>query len=253
MHPEITANHQGRITNRSPVENNVKGPQHRRPEDGTRAATEFQERSKKVSFNNGVRVYRHIHINDITDDEVMNAWYMDEDITSIVSEVALTIRVLGDPSIRSAESATEELCWPSLCLRGLEFRTQSGVSTRRRNRYLGWDVVLDLQESLSDSGNDCNDESIARAYSDATRHCREEAHFVGLSDAQAIQQYGDEEGNNDAMENQHPLDVELPASHVTKTQSSSSSQPPIKRKLLQVVASLGKRSSRSGQQDGSAA
>jgi hypothetical protein len=239
MHLELSTPHHSLISDRSSADNETKGPEDRPREDGTHNPAAYHQcRPKKVSFNKGVRLYHHIHINDITDDEVMNTWYRDEDIRGIVAEVTLTINVLGHSPTRSAQAAEKELCWLSLCLRGLEFRTLTGISTRRQNRYLGWDTVLDLQEAQYNSGCESSDELIAQAYSAATRHCREAAYYIGLSDAQAAQQYVDED-NNKYVSN-HPLDIQWSSSHDKGKTQTTSLQPPVRRTLVQSWFPYGK-------------
>jgi hypothetical protein len=248
MHLETSSLHrQGLITDRSSAANDVKVPQHK---EDSRNMSRSQKRPNKVSFNKGVRVYHHIHLNDISGDEVMKTWYREEEIAKIVAECSLTINLLGDASSASPQAAEDQ--WPSLCFRGLEFRTQDGAASRRQNKYLGWDIVLDLQESQAITG-EYDEESIARAYSDATRHCQDAAHLFGIADAQAVRHQDEEEYNEENSSlrwNLHQLDMEL-SSHLSKTQASL--QPPQRNKLLRVVVSLGQLSSRSGKQHGAAA
>ena len=69
---------------------------------------------------------------------------------------------------------------------------------RRANKENAWDKVLDEQESQYMTGN-FDDEVIARIYRDASQHCQEAAHLLGLSDAYAARQ---EQEQNDVYNEQ---------------------------------------------------
>jgi hypothetical protein len=242
MNPEFgSAVDQGLITDRSPGNNGMNVSQVE--ECNIKAKS---KRSARVSFNKGVRVYHHIHIRDISDGEAINCWYKGEEIAKIKAECTLTINLLsGVSSASSRTEAPSAYQISSLCFRGLEYRTEDGADNRRTNKNLGWDTVLDEQESQYLLVGERDEESIARVYSEATRHCREEAYLIGLADAQAVRQEEEEE-NKDCQasfkENCHPMDMER---STCSNNSQASLQQPKRRKMLWVL-SLDQPSSRMG-------
>lgn len=248
MLPEVASPpHHELVTERSSVQHDVKAPQQH--ERGT-TKTRTTKRSIKVSFNKGVRVYHHIHLNDFSDDEVMNTWFMDEDTARINAECALTVNllsVLSSPSSRTTLVGGDNQS--PLCFRGLEYRTQDGANNRRENKSLGWDTVLHKQECQYRIGEH-DDESIARAYREATGHCAVAASLIGLADAQVVRQQEEAKKEIVSMkESCDPIDKELSS---YSTMSHASLQVPKRRKMMFRAVSISQRASSSGKQSNTA-
>mmetsp|Transcript_8383 Transcript_8383/g.20888 ORF Transcript_8383/g.20888 Transcript_8383/m.20888 type:complete len:232 (-) Transcript_8383:365-1060(-) len=161
--------------------------------------------SSRVSFCNEVRVYRHIHLNDMEEYERAGAWYSQEELKTVKAECNRTVRKM----MRDTRSPYEHCLSPSSAsstssngstssFRGLEFRTPDGANMRRANKENAWDKVLDEQESQYLSG-DFDDEAIARIYRDVSKHCQEAAHLLGLSDSYAARQEERNDEDNEQM------------------------------------------------------
>lgn len=148
-----------------------------------------------VSFDNAVRAYRHLHLNDMDQAEHEASWYSQEELDNIKRECHYTAKLVArgkllphddDLTIQSCSSPT------SLTFRGLEYRTPDGANLRQVNKETAWDKVLDEQETQYKMGKYLDDdESIARVYQEVSRHCHHAAHLMGLADAYYARQcYG---------------------------------------------------------------
>jgi hypothetical protein len=164
-----------------------------------------RRKSTSVSFCNEVRVYRHLHLNDVEESERRNSWYSQDELNKVKAECNRTVKLVTRGKVTpyeeclsasSSPSSSSETPWT---FRGLEYRTPEGANTRRANKEAAWDKVLDEQEAQYLTGN-FDDETIARYYHEATRHCQDAAHLLGLADAYAArQQYDDDESGENSL------------------------------------------------------
>ena len=127
------------------------------------------QREKSVVFRPDVYIYRTIHINDYTDEEIRSTWYNDREMDNIVSECVEIIS-----SSKRPES-------PSNCLRGLECRTKEGQRRRASTRFCAIDAVLDEQD-IQWEKEERNPDKIRSNYMTHTRKCQKKAFRMGLED-----------------------------------------------------------------------
>jgi hypothetical protein len=131
---------------------------------------------KRVSFHNDVRVYPHIHINDLSRSEVANSWYNSEEISGIKSECQLTINLASKGELHK---------WSNLCFRGLEYRTPDGSQRRSANKFAAWDAVMDEQEIQYQNGVQ-DEDALAQLYIQASKHCQDAAHALAMEDFETV-------------------------------------------------------------------
>jgi hypothetical protein len=144
---------------------------------------------KSVTFHGAVRVYPHLHINDITPFEWSQSWYNDEEISEIKSECTLTVNLVKSGHISMNDddenNDSSSQSWSTLCFRGLEFRTPEGAQCRRENKYMGWDRVLEEQDAQYARGV-FDADAIAQKYNEVSFHCQAQAHAQALEDARVV-------------------------------------------------------------------
>jgi hypothetical protein len=112
-------------------------------------------KAKSVTFYPGVSVRECLHINNFTDEEILNAWYKKQDFQRIKMSFVHTVQQVANgtwPGDTEHETA-----------RGLEFRHREGAMKRKVNKLNGLMAVLDEQERQWQGGYD-DDEAIASAY-----------------------------------------------------------------------------------------
>jgi hypothetical protein len=130
-----------------------------------------------VSFNKFVVVHPHLHLNDLSENEVEMAWYNARDIAVILKDCEQTIKAMvscsrGDKDIE-------------YCPRGLEYGTASGAQLRQTNRFNSWDAVLDEQDRQYQEGAD-NTERLGQVYSICAIGSVQAAHLMALCDERCI-------------------------------------------------------------------
>lgn len=144
-------------------------------DDGKRRTFGFS-----VRFSPRVTVFNHIHVNDLTANEIASSWYAKEDYQQLRQDIKTTIRSMLNDPVRSRNDD------PDYCTRGLEFKTPSESRRRRGNRQLAMASVLNYQESAWDSGEDfANPNGLAKVYSFHTYISGREAHLMATLDARA--------------------------------------------------------------------
>jgi hypothetical protein len=112
-------------------------------------------KAKSVTFYPGVSVRECLHINNFTDEEILNAWYKKQDFQRIKMAFVHTVQQVANgtwPGDTEQDTA-----------RGLEFRHREGAMKRKVNKLNGLMAVLDEQERQWQGGYD-DDEAIASAY-----------------------------------------------------------------------------------------
>lgn len=122
-------------------------------DDSSREAR--RPKAKSVTFYPGVSVRECLHINNFTDEEILNAWYKKHDFQRIKMAFVHTVQQVANGT------------WPGDTehdtARGLEFRHREGAMKRKVNKLNGLMAVLDEQERQWQGGYD-DDEAIASAY-----------------------------------------------------------------------------------------
>ncbi|KAG7342973.1 hypothetical protein IV203_020918 [Nitzschia inconspicua] len=136
---------------------------------------------KSVSFHESVLVYPHLHYKDFSNLELSNSWYNEKEIDNIKVECMQTIQMVVNEGHHDLDSNNY---W---CVRGLEYRTPQGARSRRENKFLAWDAVMNEQESQYMMG-EFDEEAIARAYSKVTAACQEAAIALALADSKVALQ-----------------------------------------------------------------
>jgi hypothetical protein len=125
------------------------------------------KKTKSVTFNDRVKVKKHIHYSNFSVDEIQASWYGKAEENQIKEECRLLA------GTNQAES------------RGLEARTPEGGRRRNRVKVAGWDAVMNEQDIQFDSGI-IDGEAIAIAYLAISYKCQIAATMMGTLDAQAI-------------------------------------------------------------------
>ena len=154
--------------------------------------------TKSVSFDPKVRVYLHIHYQNMSSRMITNAWYGTDEFLAMSKEASACIAAAqtnplqplqGPPKKSHSTTRTpgredEVSC---CCLRGLEYRTLVGSAERLQRKQRGWDAVLreqDRQWSINNFKDIIvEQEMIARAYSIVSQKSIIEARVLALQDA----------------------------------------------------------------------
>jgi hypothetical protein len=132
---------------------------------------------RKVSFNERMKVRRHVHINDFSDDEKEASWWTSDEVNHIKANIRSTIKLL-EAGIFSEDHHLDE----GLSLRGLEAVTPEGAVLKRCNKEQAWDNVLDEQDFQLQQGEAYNEHRIYNAYKDISRRCHEAARLMAQRD-----------------------------------------------------------------------
>eukprot|EP00535_Pseudo-nitzschia_heimii_P004238 CAMPEP_0197188456 /NCGR_PEP_ID=MMETSP1423-20130617/17827_1 /TAXON_ID=476441 /ORGANISM="Pseudo-nitzschia heimii, Strain UNC1101" /LENGTH=213 /DNA_ID=CAMNT_0042640291 /DNA_START=12 /DNA_END=653 /DNA_ORIENTATION=- len=126
-----------------------------------------------VMFAPTVLIYRTMHINDFTDEEINDCWYSDRENKAIVSDCVKIISSMNGSGKRLSSSIS--------CFRGLECRTPQGQKRRASHRFCAFDAVLDEQDTQWDSPeNDIT--KIRDGYRVYSKPSHVEALRIGLED-----------------------------------------------------------------------
>jgi len=150
----------------------------------SRSSCSTRSAKKSVTFHKAVRVYPHIHLNDFEESEMVDTWYSPTDFEEVKLECTLTVKLVAAGKLSKTGNGDGDM-WTNMCFRGLEFRTPEGAASRRENKFLGWDSVLDEQETQYSTGHH-DAEAIARKYSDVSLSCQQAAHAMALEDARVV-------------------------------------------------------------------
>ncbi len=134
--------------------------------------------TRQVTFNEAALVYPHLHIRNFTETETSGSWYSVEELDSIKEECHHSVNL----SIHGKLRPDMVNNW---CFRGLEFRTPEGARSRRDNKNLAWNWVLEEQENQYKLGM-FDAEEIARKYRKVSVACHEAAHVLALEDAREV-------------------------------------------------------------------
>jgi hypothetical protein len=114
---------------------------------------------------------------DLTVQEINNAWYSKSEYREIGEVIQSTIKML-----RAGLTDPERV---GMCYRGLEHKTSERGSQRSLNIVQSVESVLLHQHQLKGSKPDPR--AIANAYCAISQHCQKHAHRVGLWDAKSVE------------------------------------------------------------------
>jgi hypothetical protein len=127
------------------------------------------KKTKSVTFNDRVKVKKHIHHANFSVDEIQASWYGKAEEDQIKEECRLLA------GTNHAES------------RGLETRTSDAGKRRNQVKVACWDAVMNEQDFQFDSGI-VDEEAIAMVYRALSYKCQIAATMMGTLDAQAVQE-----------------------------------------------------------------
>jgi hypothetical protein len=137
-----------------------------------------KKRRSCVSFDKKVLLQPYLHVNDLLDDEIDNAWYSRTELSETKSECRHTINSMIAGYCHEEEDTV-------YCSRGLERRTPACQKLRQQTKFDAWDVVLDEQDRQRRAGVS-DTESLAQGYSACTSHSAKIAHLMAVSDERAV-------------------------------------------------------------------
>lgn len=121
------------------------------------------KRRKSVCFQDMV-TYREISpLAEISEEEIHNVWYSDEEYSEIKKVVTATVKKAGSGDLEDEENG--------ITMRGLEGRTKFGARRRKNNKAAALNAVWETQTSLWRKKID-NPMAIAAAYKPHSTHAK---------------------------------------------------------------------------------
>lgn len=137
------------------------------------SSAQMSKQTRSIRFYEVVSIRSTIHLNDMTDDEIDDAWYTREEMTDIKRRMAAEVKhwVAGKPMNEN------------LSTRGLEFRTREGSQKRKANKINAIMAVLDEQDLQKVRGIDYNPEGLRSVYEPHALRCLQAAQVLAMGDA----------------------------------------------------------------------
>ena len=123
---------------------------------GATSIARLEKVKKSVSFDSNAYMYRVLHINEYSKEEVLSSWYTTKEFKEIKNHIRDTILKmdLGVPLDEDKE-----------CSQGLETYTMKGSARKLQHRQAAAFAVFDEQEEQDELGYcDDSDERIADVY-----------------------------------------------------------------------------------------
>jgi hypothetical protein len=138
--------------------------------------TSSERLGRKIQFHGRVQFKNIRHVSEFSEDEIKNGWYDKDDFNRMSDDVAEIAKMVGEGlKHRNGEY---------LCIRGLEHIVEEELANFRAEKMINSiDAVLDEQEEQWDEGID-EPETIAELYTEYAKSLAEEAHQIGLRDAE---------------------------------------------------------------------
>jgi hypothetical protein len=133
-------------------------------------STATTEQEFRVRFSEKVRIRKALSHKDYTPEEIQACWYNGEENQRIRRNCKKEIRKMNEGC-----KVKDNNCY---CPPGLEGHTTVGTATRRRNRELAINAVLD-EQMIQWEGGIYDEESIADIYCRASYSCQQKAIVVG--------------------------------------------------------------------------
>ena len=126
---------------------------------------------KGVQFYEIVSIRSTIHCNDMTDEEISDAWFSRREMMAIKRNMSTEIKFMTAGKPFPEEGTT----------RGLEFRTREGSDRRKANKLNSIHAVLDEQD-LQHMRGVYDPEGLRKAYLEHSRRCLAESHALAKAD-----------------------------------------------------------------------
>lgn len=139
----------------------------------------MKESRKRVSFLPRVSVRKHLHLNDMTDEELSLSYYREQELATMRHESMKIIKLLN-AGIEKGRVAEEK---NGLCYRGLEFSTKVGAHLRAVHKYTAWDVV-EFEQERQWERHQSDSDVLASVYHMCTEDSAVLAHLLALQDAE---------------------------------------------------------------------
>jgi len=140
---------------------------------------------RRIHFFNCVAVRPSLHLQNMTDDEVANTWYSEEETRQMKKDISNDLKKMLFIGVGSTIGSNE------FTSRGLEIRTRDGRKKRSANKLNSTDAVLDEQDRQHDYGTN-DSEVIRQVYFQQSSHCSIEAHNLARNDeAEAVLIYNE--------------------------------------------------------------
>ena len=130
---------------------------------------------KSVGFNESVSIHSTIHFNDMTSQEIANAWFSRIEMSEIKRNMAIEIKHMN--------SGTP---FPEGTTRGLEFRTREGSNRRKANKLNSIHAVLDKQD-LHIMRDECDPKALRSVYLQHSQRCLTESQLLAKADEIEVQ------------------------------------------------------------------
>lgn len=172
---------------------------------------------RRVRFNQSVSVRPVLHVNNMSDDEIADAWYNRHECADIKRSMAVTIKMMSAGVLKVDDDEH--------CSRGLEHRTRPGSAQRRENKMIALDAVLDEQDRQQACGV-VNDEAIRKVFVQENLHCRLAALEKGVADQDEARNLDEQDedvdsdddySSADEMDYRVTLDNESPRNRYTSS------------------------------------
>jgi len=106
-----------------------------------------KSKEKRVSFNDTLSVRATLHVFDMTDEEVANAWYLYSEISQIRTQAALDASICNKTNATSTRNPIIQQGEEEHTCRGLECCTEKCIRDRRSYRNQSIYTVLDEQDA----------------------------------------------------------------------------------------------------------
>lgn len=151
----------------------------------TTSSSNNKKRCRSVRFAKNLDVKEVPHVKDMTEEEMHETWYTQEDFALIKKSMVITIRLMMASKPISNDQTS----------RGLEFRTPTGAKQRKKNKLDALTAVWN--EQVSQWNENMSDEyAISFVYQQQTAKCRDQALKFGAHDAKAVQKIIEEDALN---------------------------------------------------------
>ena len=145
-----------------------------RDDDSKPASSE--QVGRNIHFHGRVQFKNIRHVSEFSEYEIKNGWYDKDDFNRMSDDVSEIAKMVGEGlKHRNGEY---------LCIRGLEHIVEEELANFRAEKMINSiDAVLDEQEEQWDEGID-EPQAIAELYTEYAKPLAEEAHQIGLKDAE---------------------------------------------------------------------
>lgn len=134
-----------------------------------------EERTTKVRFFSRVQFKTIPHVNDFSEEDIINGWYRKRDYQKMSAEVSKIAKLIAKGQDLDGRE--------DICIRGLEHMVEEDVADYRAEKMIASvDAVLDEQEDQRNEET-YDADIIAEMYAEIAAPLQKEAYLVGLRDA----------------------------------------------------------------------